>query len=113
MIENEVTTIHGVKGENACSNPSFETKFHQKDIASLVQHILSVDQSKPTGVRKIKFMKQLYVAFTRPEHLLCIAMDKSDFPSSLIGVREHAGWKIHDPLLSRNRHSRSQLALTR
>ncbi|HIF9104798.1 TPA: UvrD-helicase domain-containing protein [Photobacterium damselae] len=96
LIENEVTTIHGVKGETHAATLVLETKYHQKDIASLVQHILGVDQSKPTGVRKIKFMKQLYVAFTRPEHLLCIAMDKSDFPSSLIGVREHAGWKIHD-----------------
>ena len=96
MIENEVTTIHAVKGETHAATLVLETKFHQKDIATLVQHILNEDRNKPRGARKIKFMKQLYVALTRPEHLLCLAMDKSDFPSSLVSVREHAGWKIRD-----------------
>ena len=96
LIENEVTTIHAVKGETHAATLVLETKFHQKDIATLIQYILNEDRSKPRGARKIKFMKQLYVALTRPEHLLCLAMDKSDFPSSLVSVREHAGWKIHD-----------------
>lgn len=58
-------------------------------------------------------MKKLYVALTRPEHLLCLAMDKSDFPSSLVSVREYAGWKIRDLTLGekvRNFQIGSELA---
>ena len=95
-IENEVVTIHAVKGETHAATLVLETKFHSNDLGLLIDYILAENIAKPTASRKIKFMKQLYVAFSRPEHLLCLAMDKSGFPPEHVGKQEYAGWKICD-----------------
>ncbi|MFA0693159.1 UvrD-helicase domain-containing protein [Vibrio splendidus] len=95
-IVNEVTTIHAVKGETHAATLVLETKFHEFDAESLVDYILGSTVKKPKGVRKIKFMKQFYVAFSRPTNLLCLAMDKSRFPEEHIGKGEYGGWKIVD-----------------
>lgn len=95
-IENEVATIHAVKGETHAATLVLETKFRSNDLKSLIDYILAENTAKPTAATKIKFMKQLYVAFSRPEHLLCLAMDKSGFPSEHLGKLDYAGWKICD-----------------
>jgi hypothetical protein len=95
-IENEVATIHAVKGETHAATLVLETKHHEFDLGSLIKYILGENTKKPTGVRKPQFMKKLYVAFSRPEHLLCIAMDKSRFPTEHISKSDYAGWKIFD-----------------
>ncbi|EPM7909241.1 UvrD-helicase domain-containing protein [Vibrio alginolyticus] len=96
VIENEVATIHSVKGETHSATLVLETKFHSNDVGGLIDYILNENTDKPIAKRKIKFMKQLYVAFSRPEHLLCVAMDKSGFPPEHVGKAEYAGWKIQD-----------------
>jgi len=95
-IENEVATIHAVKGETHAATLVLETKNYDFDIGALIEHILSENIAKPKGVRKKGFMKMLYVAFSRPEHLLCIAMDKSRFPEHHINKPDYAGWNICD-----------------
>ncbi|HDY7884537.1 UvrD-helicase domain-containing protein [Vibrio vulnificus] len=95
-IENEVATIHAVKGETHAATLVLETKFRSNDLKSLIDYILAENTTKPTAATKIKFMKQLYVAFSRPEHLLCLAMDKSGFPTEHLGKQDYAGWKICD-----------------
>ncbi|MGR6839579.1 hypothetical protein ACU5DF_10885 [Aliivibrio wodanis] len=96
IIENEVATIHAVKGETHAATLVLETKFRSNDLKLLIDYILAENNMKPTAATKIKFMKQLYVAFSRPEHLLCLAMDKSGFPPEHIGKQDYAGWKICD-----------------
>ncbi|OBU31420.1 UvrD-helicase domain-containing protein [Photobacterium kishitanii] len=96
IIENEVATIHAVKGETHAATLVLETKFRSNDLKLLIDYILTENITKPTAATKIKFMKQLYVAFSRPEHLLCLAMDKSGFPPEHVGKQEYAGWKICD-----------------
>ncbi|WP_254463082.1 hypothetical protein [Photobacterium ganghwense] len=96
IIENEVATIHAVKGETHAATLVLETKFRSIDLKSLIDYILAENITKPTAATKIKFMKQLYVAFSRPEHLLCLAMDKSGFPPEHLGKQDYAGWKICD-----------------
>lgn len=95
-IENEVATIHAVKGETHAATLVLETKYHENDIGLLIDYILAENNIKPTAVRKIKFMKQLYVAFSRPKYLLCLAMDKSEFPEEHLGKQNYAGWRICD-----------------
>lgn len=95
-IEIEVATIHSVKGETHAATLVLETKHYQFDMGQLIGCILGECPRPPTGVRKQKFMKQLYVAFSRPRHLLCLAMDKSRFPDEHIDKAEYAGWKIVD-----------------
>lgn len=96
IIENEVTTIHAVKGETHAATLVLETKFRSNDLKSLIDYILSENIEKPTTTTKIKFMKQLYVAFTRPEHLLCLVMDKAGFPQEHVAKQNYAGWIICD-----------------
>ncbi len=96
IIENQITTIHAVKGETHAATLVLETKFHSNDIATLIDYILVQNTAKPKATRKIKFMKQLYVALTRPKFLLCLAMDKSAFPIEHIHKSEYAGWRICD-----------------
>lgn len=96
IIENEVATIHSVKGETHAATLVLETKNYEFDVGQLIEYVLGEKATKPTGVRKPKFMKQLYVAFSRPKYLLCLAMDKSRFPNEHINKYEYAGWKIVD-----------------
>ena len=96
IIENEVSTIHAVKGETHAATLVLETKNYNFDIGILIEFILNENNVIPTGVRKKGFMKMLYVAFSRPEHLLCITMDKSRFPSEHISKSNYGGWKICD-----------------
>jgi DNA helicase-2/ATP-dependent DNA helicase PcrA len=96
IIENEVSTIHAVKGETHAATLVLETKNYNFDIGILLEYILNENNKIPTGVRKKGFMKMLYVAFSRPEHLLCIAMDKSRFPLEHINKADYGGWKICD-----------------
>jgi hypothetical protein len=95
-IENEVATIHAVKGETHAATLVLETKNHEYDIGTLIKYILGENTIKPKGVRKSQFMKKLYVAFSRPEHLLCIAIDKSRFPTEHINKKDYSGWNICD-----------------
>lgn len=96
VVENEVSTIHAVKGETHAATLVLETKNYNFDIGTLIDYILNENTVKPTAVRKKGFMKMLYVAFSRPEHLLCIAMDKSRFPSEHINKSIYGGWNICD-----------------
>ncbi len=96
IVENEVSTIHSVKGETHAATLVLETKNYNFDIGTLIDYILNENTVKPTAVRKKGFMKMLYVAFSRPEHLLCIAMDKSRFPTEHINKSNYAGWIICD-----------------
>lgn len=96
IIKNEIATIHSLKGETHAATLVLETKNHEFDVGQLIEYILGEKTTTPTGVRKPKFMKQLYVAFSRPKHLLCVAMDKSRFPAEHADKTEYAGWKIVD-----------------
>jgi len=96
IIKNEVATIHSVKGETHAATLVLETKNHDFDVSQLINYILGENTNRPNGVRKPKFMKQLYVAFSRPKYLLCVAMDKSRFPEEHINKTDYAGWKIVD-----------------
>jgi hypothetical protein len=95
-FEIEVATIHSVKGETHAATLVLETKNHEFDVGGLMEYILGDNDVKPTGVRKQKFMKQLYVAFSRPRYLLCVAVDISRFPEKHINRNEYAGWNIVD-----------------
>lgn len=96
VINNEIATIHSVKGETHAATLLLETKFHTDDVTALIGYILSENFAQPTEVRKTKFMKQMYVAFTRPKYLLCIAMNKSGFPDEHILKQTLSGWRIKD-----------------
>ncbi|WP_257292564.1 UvrD-helicase domain-containing protein [Endozoicomonas sp. ONNA1] len=97
VIDVEVATIHSVKGETHAATLVFETKFGKSyDIHSLLDYLLKNQSRQVTAVQKKKFMKQLYVAMTRPKYLLCLAMDKGRFTSQYKSQAEALGWTVVD-----------------
>lgn len=103
-----LSTIHGVKGETHDATLIMETKNHCFDLEAMLPYMTNVLPNedhphnalpdKPHHSRRFKpnrlFMRQLYVAASRPRHLLCIAIHASriteDQKHSLINL----GWKI-------------------
>lgn len=92
----ELDTIHSVKGETHSATLLLETKFHEYDVHQMLDYIIGIKSTKPTGVRKPKFMKQLYVAMTRPMHLIGITIDESRFPEAKRSAAIANGWNIVD-----------------
>lgn len=92
----EVDTIHSVKGETHAATLILETKFYEYDVDQMLDYIIGTKNTKPTGVRKPKFMKQLYVAMTRPKHLIGIAIDGSRFPNAKRELATANGWSVVD-----------------
>lgn len=92
----EVSTIHGVKGETHAATLVLETKNHKFDIQQTIDYLLKNTNKKPSGVRKEQFMKLLFVATTRPKHLVCLAIDKSRLPERQQQIAIQKGWKIVD-----------------
>ena len=92
----EVDTIHSVKGETHAATLMLETKFYEYDVHQMLDYIIGTKKTKPTGVRKPKFMKQLYVAMTRPKHLIGIAIDESRFPEAKRALAIANGWNVVD-----------------
>lgn len=94
-VDIEVATIHGVKGETHAATLVLETKFSSSfDIYGLLENLLKIDKKPVSTIQKKKFMKQLYVAVTRPRYLLCIAMDKSRITNNQKEIAENLGWNI-------------------
>jgi hypothetical protein len=92
----EFDTIHSVKGETHAATLILETKFYEYDVHQMLDYIIGIKNTTPTGVRKPKFMKQLYVAMTRPKHLIGIAIDESRFPEAKRALAIANGWNVVD-----------------
>ncbi|MUL10534.1 UvrD-helicase domain-containing protein [Aliivibrio fischeri] len=92
----EVDTIHSVKGETHAATLILETKFYEYDVEQMLDYIIGTKKTKPKGVRKPKFMKQLYVAMTRPKHLVGLVIDKSRIPEAKREIAIASGWNIID-----------------
>lgn len=81
-----VSTIHAVKGETHDATLILETKYRKLfDIGEMLSFILDpsrvvpkFDPAHPTTNESIRagFMKKLYVAASRPRHLLCLAVGR-------------------------------------
>ncbi|MDO6539564.1 UvrD-helicase domain-containing protein [Alteromonas stellipolaris] len=92
----EVDTIHSVKGETHSATLLLETKFYQYDVHQMLKYIIGKETQEPKGARKLKFMKQLYVAMTRPKHLIGIAIDRSRITEDEQATAISNGWNIID-----------------
>lgn len=94
-IEMEVATIHSIKGETHAATLVVETTFGKSyDISKVFTYLLN-QQPQPQQPQTIKFMKQIYVAMTRPRHLVCLAVHKRNINQHL-ALAEQKGWKIID-----------------
>lgn len=104
----ELSTIHGVKGETHDATLVVETKNHTFDVATMLPYLTgelpSADHpnttlpDKPNAQRHFKpnkvFMRQLYVAMSRPKHLLCLAMHSNRISDEHKKLLLNNGWKV-------------------
>lgn len=104
----ELSTIHGVKGETHDATLVLETKNHCCDLEVMLpyltgclpsaEHPNSNMPDKPNAKRKIKpnkvFMRQLYVAMSRPRHLLCLAVHSDRVTSDQEATLHGLGWNV-------------------
>lgn len=107
-FEIELSTIHGVKGETHDSTLIVETKNHTFDFETMLSYLTGELPSedhpnlqlpdKPNSLRAFKpnkvFMRQLYVAMSRPKHLLCIAMHADRISEAQKTSLQEKDWNI-------------------
>lgn len=106
----ELSTIHGVKGETHDATLILETKNHCFDLGVMMPYLtgeLPSDEYPNVKLRDIphwkpdfksnkKFMRQFYVAMSRPKHLLCLAVHKDRITSDQKDKLIHHGWVVQD-----------------
>jgi len=104
----ELSTIHGVKGETHDATLIVETKNHTFDIETMLPYLTgelpNADHAnpqlpdKPNAQRRFKpnkvFMRQFYVAMSRPKHLLCLAMHSDRISEEHKKLLLKNGWKV-------------------
>ncbi|MEQ1151686.1 UvrD-helicase domain-containing protein [Acinetobacter johnsonii] len=95
-IEMEVATIHSIKGETHAATLIVETTFGRSyDISNVFTYLVHQQQATQPRPQTVKFMKQIYVAMTRPRHFVCLAVHKNKVNEHL-SLAEQKGWKIID-----------------
>ncbi|QLY26436.1 UvrD-helicase domain-containing protein [Bdellovibrio sp. KM01] len=102
-VEVTIGTIHSVKGETHDATLILETKNGQFDVSSLLPWLVNSARPVPAQAKKLKFMKELYVAMSRPKHLLCIAINKSNISDGKLMETlrcDPYNWKILDLTLN-------------
>ena len=104
----KLSTIHGVKGETHDATLVLETKNHCFDMEVMLPYLvgsLPSDEHQnvnlptlPNAQRRFKpnqqFLRQLYVAMSRPKHLLCIAIHSDRIAEEIRDVLREKGWSI-------------------
>jgi ATP-dependent DNA helicase UvrD/PcrA len=107
-IRVEVSTIHAAKGETHDATLVLETKYRKlydmNDVYEMLEFLCVeskprpvYDANHPTTNKSIRagFMKRLYVASSRPRHLLCLAMHKDRMPPVIrVKLTQQRFWEI-------------------
>lgn len=86
----ELSTIHGVKGETHDATLVLETRYLDYDLSYFINNPKEV--SKKMGLNELK-KELLYVATSRPRHLLCLAIGKDRLSEEKIRELSQ-NWKI-------------------
>lgn len=104
----ELSTIHSVKGETHDATLIVETKNHTFDLETMLPYLtgdLPSDDHpnsrlppKPNSRRAFKpnkvFMRQFYVAMSRPKHLLCLALHSDRISDAQRRLLKEKEWKV-------------------
>jgi len=74
----EVATVHSVKGETHAATLYLDTMFYQNSIQYILDQLKeNVYNEQGNNDRKEKALRIAHVAFSRPTHLLCIAVERN------------------------------------
>jgi DNA helicase II / ATP-dependent DNA helicase PcrA len=100
-----VGSIHSVKGETHTATLVLETFWHKHNLESIKDWLWRDDRrgGEGQGVSVKKRLKVHYVAMTRPTHLLCVAMKRSNFEGKggvldeqMVKRLEQRGWRVKE-----------------
>lgn len=94
-VDIELSTIHGVKGETHDATLVLETFYKAADVKQMLGYMVEPSKERLKKNQK-KFMKQLYIAVSRPKHLLCLAMHQDNIKDKQRTSLAAAGWKVVD-----------------
>lgn len=90
----QVDTIHGVKGQTHDATLVVETKYSKTfDFKKIVKNFANPDEPPIEEIQAKKFMRQFYVAMSRPRQILCLAVHKNHIEGYEEAL-ESRGWKI-------------------
>ena len=93
-VEVRVGSIHSVKGETHTATLVLDTYFYDHHLNALRPWLLGEKTGQGTeGARMPSRLKQHYVAFTRPTHLLAIAM-RDNLDAQEIEVLKGRNWRV-------------------
>ena len=74
----EIATVHSVKGETHTATLYLDTKYNKNSIENIKEQLTeNVFQRGKNTKNKEKALRIAHVAFSRPTHLLCIAVNKN------------------------------------
>ena len=94
-VEIRVGSIHSVKGETHTATLVMETFYLKHHLSTLKPWLLgeNTGQGNEQRVTMLSRLKQHYVAFTRPTHLLCVAM-RDDLSGEEIQSLMDRSWRV-------------------
>ena len=92
-IEIEIGTIHSAKGQTHTATLYLETFYQGKYESEYLKNLFLNDNINSNGVYITQALKMSYVGFSRPTHLLCIAIHKDRFDRKLSEINRDI-WEI-------------------
>jgi DNA helicase-2/ATP-dependent DNA helicase PcrA len=92
-IEVKVSTIHSVKGQTHTTTLYLETFYDKNYESPRLSKQFAGDQFAGNKPRLIQSTKMAYVGMSRPTHLLCVAIHKDNYDSSLKNL-DLSSWEI-------------------
>lgn len=107
-----LSTIHGVKGETHDATLVLESKNRAHDVGGMIRHLSGEHPNQENRNHDLrdnphhtagnaaskKFLRQLFVAMSRPRHLLCIAIHNDRLSQDNRAALVENGWSIVDIL---------------
>lgn len=103
VLRVEVTSIHAVKGETHDATLVLETHRYKHDLQSLLPLVAGTAgervrrlQAKQPGIQMLERARSIFVAASRPRHLLAFAMEADHAGATELDALKAAGWHVVD-----------------
>jgi len=91
--EIEIGTIHSAKGQTHTATLYLETFYQGKYESEYLKELFLEEATNKDGVYRKHALKMSYVGFSRPTHLLCVAIHKDRFDRDLSEINNEI-WEV-------------------
>jgi len=92
-VEIKIGTIHSAKGQTHTATLYLETFYQGKYESEYLKELFLGKDINKNGVHRKEVLKMSYVGFSRPTHLLCIAIHKDRFDRDLSEINKEI-WEV-------------------